>query len=316
VRILITGGFGYIGGRLGQYFHSAGHEILLGTRKAGLAPDWLPQAELRQIEWMENSSLNNVCSDVDVVIHAAGMNAEDCNMDPVGALEFNGLATARLVEAAGRSGVRKFIYLSTAHVYANPLVGVISENQCPSNLHTYATSHLAGENAVLNANLRKEVEGIVLRLSNGFGVPSHKDVNCWMLLVNDLCRQVVTKGTLTLRSSGLQRRDFVTLHDVSHFVAYMIEMNSAVLGNGVFNVGGAWAPRIVDMAELIQARCMAVLGYSPRINREATDSAEKTLDLNYKIDKLLGTGFKLSGSAVEEIDATLLLCRECFGGNK
>jgi UDP-glucose 4-epimerase len=60
---------------------------------------------------------------------------------------------------------------------------------------------------------RGDIEGIVIRVSNSFGAPAHQHANCWMLLVNDLCRQAVSTGQMTLRSSGIRRRDFVTLTD-------------------------------------------------------------------------------------------------------
>lgn len=314
MRILITGGLGLIGGRLGQYLQRAGHQIILGSRNAGDPPDWLSQAEAVQTGWNDSCALEQICNKVDVVIQAAGMNAQDCTADPVVALEFNGLATAHLVAAASRAGVKRFIYLSTAHVYASPLIGTITEDTCPRNLHPYSTSHLAGEHAVLGASQRGEIEGIVLRLSNAFGAPMHKDVNCWMLLVNDLCRQAVTKRSLTLRSAGVQRRDFVTLQDVGRAVSHMLDLSKEQMGDGVFNIGGAWAPRVIDMVELIQERCSALLGFVPALIRPEPEEGEVTLDLEFQIDRLLASGFKLSGNAVTEIDATLLLCREAFGG--
>src|SRR3546814_20189177 len=98
------------------------------------------------------------------------MNAQNCAANPVEALEFNGVATARLVQAAARVGIRRFIYLSTAHVYCAPLTGTITEDTCPRNLHPYATSHLAGENAVLRAVKAGEISGMVLRFLNVLGV--------------------------------------------------------------------------------------------------------------------------------------------------
>ena len=86
------------------------------------------------------------------------MNSQDCANDPVAALEFNGVATTRLVSAALSSGVKKFIYLSTAHIYSSPLVGKISEETYPKNFHPYATSHLAGEMAVLKAYKKKKLK--------------------------------------------------------------------------------------------------------------------------------------------------------------
>lgn len=315
MHILITGG-GLIGGRLGQYLQQIGHQITLGSRNASNPADWLSQAEVIQLGWNDSRALEQICNGVDVVIHAAGINAQDCANDPVAALEFNGLATARLVAAASRVGVKRFIYLSTAHVYASPLIGAITENTCPRNLHPYATSHLAGEHVVLSASQRGLIEGIVLRLSNAFGAPMHKDVNCWMLLVNDLCRQAVTEHSLVLRSAGLQRRDFVTLQDVSRAFSHVLDLDKEQMGDGILNIGGAWGPRVIDMVELIQERCSAVLGFTPDIIHPEPGDTEVTLDLDFRIDKLLNTGFELSGNSAAEIDATLLFCREVFGGDR
>lgn len=314
MRILITGGFGFVGGRLGRHLQQTGHQVILGSRNANSAPDWLPQAEAVQTAWDDGFALEQICTGADVVIQAAGMNAQDCVTDAVAALEINGLATARLIGAASRAGVKRFIYLSTAHVYASPLLGAISEGTCPRNMHPYATSHLAGENAVLSASQRGQIEGIVLRLSNTFGAPAHKDVNCWMLLVNDLCRQAVTARSLTLRSAGLQRHNFVTLHDVTRAILHVIGLRKEEVGDGVFNIGSVRTPRVIDMVESIQARCSAVLGYTPDIIRPKSGDGAVTHDFKYSIDKLIATGFELSDNVAAEIDATLLLCREAFGG--
>ena len=83
----------------------------------------MPQSEVVKLIWDDKDALTEACRNVDTVIHAAGMNAQDCTKDPVAALEFNGVATARLVEATCKAGVNQLIYLSTAHVYSNPLQG-------------------------------------------------------------------------------------------------------------------------------------------------------------------------------------------------
>lgn len=314
MRILITGGFGLVGGRLAQQLQRNGHQLVLGSRNEALPPLWLPEAEVVRCAWNDSSALAEICRGVDVVIHAAGMNAQDSDADPVAALEFNGLATARLCAAAVRSGVKRFIYLSTAHVYASPLVGSFTEASCPRNVHPYATSHLAGENAVLHAGQSREIEAVVLRLTNAFGAPAHKDVNCWTLLVNDLCRQVVTKQRMVLRSTGAQRRDFVALSEVNRAIDHVINLNATQLDDGIFTIGGAWAPRVIEMINLVQARCSAVLGFTPSIIRPDPVENEVSLALDIKVNKLLDTGFIFTESVLTEIDTTLVFCRDAFGG--
>jgi UDP-glucose 4-epimerase len=311
-RILITGGLGYAGGRVAQFL--AGRDdldIVLGSRRECASPSWLPSVRVVCMNWGTQESLLSVCDGVDTVLHLAAMNDSECMLDPVAALEINGVNTARLIEAAKSSGVRRFIYFSTAHIYGSPLVGEIDESTLPCSRHPYASSHRAAEDVVLAAS--SKMASIVLRLSNGFGVPTHAEANCWMLLINDLCRQVVIDRRLTLRSAGLQQRDFVTMHDIARAVAHMLDLHATAIGDGIFNLGGGRARRVLDMAEMIQTRCAQVLGFTPEIVHPAALPEEGTCELKYCIDKLLATGFSLTGDFAAEIDATLLLCQRAFG---
>jgi UDP-glucose 4-epimerase len=313
MRILITGGFGFVGGRLAVHFAQLGHQIILGTRHPLTSTDWLPQAEVAIIAWDDIAALEWASCGVDVIIHAAGMNAQDCATDPLAALAFNGLATARLVAAASQASVKKFIYLSTGHVYASPLVGTITEEICPRNLHPYATSHLAGENAVLSASSRGEFQGIVLRLSNTFGAPMQKDVNCWMLLVNDLCRQAVETRKLVLQTSGLQQRDFIGLTEVCQVTERLVTGYTELKLANIFNVGAGVSQSVLEMALLIQQRCIKVLGFEPELLRKKSESDELYPKLIYRTDHLtsLGITTKSLGN-IAEVDRLLQFCQSTF----
>jgi len=309
--VLITGAFGYLGGRLAQYLASqAGIEILLGARQQTESPSWLPQAKVAQTRWESPASLEENCTGVDAVVHLAGMNAQDCSADPVAALTVNGVATARLVKAAVRCGVKRFIYLSTAHVYGSPLTGVITEATCPANLHPYATSHRAGEDLVLAGQQKGEIASIVVRLSNAFGAPAHKDCNCWMLLVNDLCRQAVTTQKMVLHSSGLQRRDFITLTDACRVITHLLHIPADKIGDGLFNVGGAWSPTILEMTQRVAERIYVATGNRPEILCREDQITEPGELLDYSVKKLTDTGFDLScsGAVDQEIDGLIRFC--------
>ena len=312
-KVLITGGCGYLGGRLAQFLASQeGYEILLGSRRQTQSPSWLPKAKVVETQWDSPQGLEEVCSGVDAIVHLAGMNAQDCAADPVAAMEVNAVATIRMVQAAIRQKVKRFIYMSTVHVYGSPLTGVITEETKPTPVHPYALSHQAGEDAVLASHQSGEIEGIVVRLSNAYGAPADKIANCWMLLVNDLCRQAAISGRLVLRSAGLQKRDFIALQDVARAIKHFIELSIDKIDCGLFNLGGEAPYRIIDLAELIAVRCEAVLGYRPEIERPEPVPDESSPKLNYQIDKLKETGFYLNGDVVSEIDATLRFCQQKF----
>jgi UDP-glucose 4-epimerase len=311
MRILITGGFGFIGGRLAVHLTQAGHQIVLGSRITNKAPAWLPQAEVAQIQWQDAKSLVHTCQGIDLVIHAAGMNAQNCAANPVAALEFNGVATSRLVEAAMRASVPRFIYLSTAHVYDSPLTGTITENTCPRNLHPYATSHLAGEVAVLGANQRGQISGSVLRLSNAFGAPVHSNVNCWMLLINDLCRQAVETHKLVLQTNGLQQRDFISMVDVCRVSEQLVLSKADLPCMGIFNVGAGQSQTVLEMALIIQQRCKQVLGFEPALLRPTNDINEAPPLLHYQTNRLTPIANDTNAS-ITELDSLLRFCHSTF----
>lgn len=311
-KILITGGMGYVGGRVAQMLVARGDlDIVLGSRREHLPPTWLPGVRVVRMHWNNPENLLSVCDGIDTVLHLAAMNDGQCARDPVAALEINGVNSVRLVEAAKNCNVGRFIYLSTAHIYGSPLAGRIDETTLPCSRHPYASSHRAAEDVVLAA--RSQLTSIVLRLSNGFGVPAHADVNCWMLLANDLCRQAVTDHRLVLRSSGLQQRNFVTLYDVARGISHMLDLPSSAIADGLFNFGGGCSLRIVEIAEIVQARCTRVLGFTPEIKCPEPLPGEVGGELEYCIGKLLATGFNPSDNFDEEIDATLRFCHQFFG---
>lgn len=316
-HILVTGGFGYVGGRVAQQLAAQPDtQVLLGTRARQRPPAWLPRATVVTTPWHDMDGLKHACSGVGTILHLAAMNEVDAMRDPVGALEVNAVATSRLLEAAKAEGVERFVYLSTAHVYAMPLVGCIDESTCPRPVHPYATSHRAAEDLVLAAHDTKALVGLVLRLSNSFGAPAHPGVDRWTLLVNDLCRQAAVSGKMVLRSSGLQRRDFVTLRDVARAIAHVIDLPRPEAGNGIFNIGGAWAPTVLEMATLVANRCQATLGFYPEISRPDPANGETSQPLDYRINKIKATGFRLEGDHAAEIDATLMFCCQAFSADK
>ena len=313
MRILITGGFGFIGGRVAAHLAKAGHTIVLGSRRAIGSPSWLPQTEVIQTNWDDVATLERSCKGVDLIIHAAGMNAQDCAADPVAALAFNGVATARLVSAATKAAVQSFIYLSTAHVYSSLLERSISEEDCPQNLHPYATSHLAGEKAVLWLNYGSHTQGIVFRLSNLFGPPMQNDTNCWMLLVHDLCKQAVQTRRMVLHSTGLQHRDFMSMTNFCSVTDKFVSCSGKKRLRGIFNVGSGTSQAVLTISKIIQQRCLVVLGFESELQVKHELASNLFLPFNFQTTRLNELGLNLDFSSNEaEIDKLLLYCQANF----
>lgn len=311
MRILITGAFGYLGGRISSFFSSIpDHEIILASSR-NVKTSYLPKhIKFIQINWEDEQSILNACSNIDIIIHTSGMNAHECSSKPVEALIVNGVYTAKLVKSAISNNVKKIIYFSTAHVYDKPLKGIITENVCPKNKHPYSTSHLAGEDVVIQSHLSGKIQGIVLRLSNCIGAPTDLNSNCWMLLVNDLCKQVIEQKKMKLNTNGEQLRNFITIIDVCRVLRSITELNFKVDDNIIFNIGNK-TMTIIKMAQIIQKRSKLVLGFSPKIEVLDQENIEHE-NFHYMTYRLDAIGFRNFTNYEKEIDDLLIFCKNHF----
>jgi UDP-glucose 4-epimerase len=304
--VLITGGFGFLGGRLGQHL-SNNFSVILASRADHVIPKWLPSSKTLKIDWESEQSLLDACSSVDIIIHAAGLNAQDCDSDPERALLVNGFHTQNLVNAAINQGVKKFFYLSTIHVYSENL-GSISEDSPLLNSHPYATSHVAGENAVLFATSQGFIEGTVVRIANVFGSPVSRGVNCWMLIVNDLCKQSVVNKSLRIHSNIEVARNFITITDFCFAIEFLIANQNI---DKVVNIGSSKSITISEMAKKVQSIYYDILGFKPPI-LSSIKLSKGIEPINLKTNYLNKVNFKLENDFNLEIRKLISFCVKNF----
>jgi len=318
-RVLVTGGLGYLGGRLVAALARTPGTTVVATSRSGAWPaDYPAEARadvaLRPLD-LAAPAPADLCDGVTDVVHLAAANEIVSGRDPERAIDVTVTGTVRVLERAVAAGVRRFVYLSTAHIYGAPLVGHLTEATLPRPGHPYATTHRAAEDFVLAAGDRGALDAVVVRLSNSFGAPAWAGVDRWTLVLNDLCRQAVTARALTLRSAGTQERDFVTLDDATRALVHLLDLPRAALGDGVFNLGGRPAT-ILAMAERVRARAAAVLGFTPPLHVLAPPAsaapAPPAPPLDFDCARLAATGFRWTHDVDAELDATLRLCQRAF----
>jgi len=289
-KLLLTGASGYLGGRLRDYF----------TRQM---PEW------EVVCFSLRNGLAGLPDNLSAIVHAAGLDASACGNDPVLAHKVNVEMTRHLVQAAVEAQVRQFVFLSSVHVYGSPLAGQLDETMAlPHPGHPYATTKKAAEDEVLALQKSNTCQPTVLRLTNAFGSPASYNIKRWELIVNDLCRMAVMDGRLVLRTSGSQRRDFVTVTDVCRAVGHVLENHVG----GLYNLGGEQVLTLREMAELVADRATIVLGFRPEIVALGAENVPDWPNFAVPIDRLKATGFSLLKNVAEEIEQTLLFCRE-FG---
>ena len=295
MRVLVTGGTGYLGGRIVEYLTKKGIYVSVCSRDV----------------FVSDESLDAACHNITAIIHLAAMNAQECAKAPE-ALMVNGLNSLRLLNAAKRMGVSKFIYFSTAHVYGSPLVAELDEKSLPRPMHHYSITHRVAEDYVLEASARGEIFGVVFRLTNAVGSPVSQDANCWMLVVNDLCRQAVVDKKMVLLSDQSVLRDYLPISSVTAAIFFMLGQSIKNNSSGeIYNLSSGATLTLRDITDLIVDRTIEVLGFRPEVDfsskRERENGGvEQFVVLN---SKLKVAGFNIETDIENEIDQLLLNCR-------
>ncbi len=305
MKIIITGGLGYLGGRLADLLIKNNHDIILLTRQKKVNSKLKGKAKIILVDWNSLQKIESNFKNVDCIIHAASMNATDCEKDPIFAEKFNTEATESLIQLSIKHGIKKFIYISTAHVYSNFLKGEISEDSPTLNTHPYALTKQKAEAHVLNYSSKKLINGLVLRLSNAFGPPVDINTNCWSLVLNDVAKQLVTNNKSIINSSGRQRRDFITMTDACRAILHLLHKDD--LKYFIYNIGGEWSPQIKEIIIILVKRYEFLFNIKP--DMIFLDSIiENFAPLKYNIERLKLTGFKPQSdkySITQEIDNLL-----------
>lgn len=297
--VVVTGSSGYVGGRL---VGALGEHELRGIPLTRRPRPWLPNA-VSGVDLLADD-LRPHLDGADAVVHLAGHNETIAARDPRRAIHESLTMTEQVVEAAEAAGVERLVFVSTVHVYgrANRPGSSVSEAVPPEPESAYAISRLCCEHVVRAAPL----DTVVLRLSNAVGAPIHEDVDRWTLLASDLVRSAVTSGRMTLRTPGLQWRDFVDLGYVCDVIA------RAVAGGvepGTYNLASGRSHTVRDLARLIHVAVSDIVGRDVQLDAPPTED-EPTAAPMVSVDRLRSQGIGAPPPVEHSIEELVRFCMQ------
>jgi hypothetical protein len=111
-------------------------------------------------------------------------------------------------------------------------------------------------------------------------------------------------------------RNFITLTDLCAALRHLQHLPATSLGNGIFNVGSQKSVSVLEMAQLIVARCKQVLGFAPELTLGPPPAQQVKMDpLSFDCSKISTTGFSAVTPASVEIDGLLTMCQQVFGAH-
>ena len=305
MRILVTGGAGYIGSTLTRQLLQEGYRVTVfdNLQFGGEAIiDLLRKRNFRLVhgDIRNKKQVQLVLRDIDCIVHLAALVGEPaCNVNPKATDEINYQGTKILCDFAKRSGVKRLIHISTCSNYG------ISDTNNPATedapLHPtslYARTKIASEEYVIK-QADKNFPVCILRLATVYGISPRMRFD---LLVNETTRDAfLTKKVVLYQPQAF--RPFIHVSDVSKAIITCIHASKNSISGEIFNVAhNNYQKR--DIVKLIQK-------YIPECKEKIMDKANDKRDYNVsfeKIKKKLGFKAKVDlRSGIKEILTCLKL---------
>jgi UDP-glucose 4-epimerase len=264
MRVLVTGGLGYLGRAVAAELAHAGHSVDVLTRDASGAtpPD---QVRVVEADIRDRQRIAQVLSEggYDGVCHLAALTrARDSINDPVSYYDVNVGGTVNLLAAL--PGGTRFVLASTSLVYGSQRTGVLGEDLPTRPENPYGGSKVAAEQLVIACTASGAVSGTILRCFNVAGaVDGYPDADRTRLIPNVLRAARGDTPHVSVNGDGSAVREYTHVRDAGSAFRLALETTAP----GVYNVGtgrGVAVRDVIAIAEQITGRLVPVAHQPPR----------------------------------------------------
>lgn len=293
MKILVTGGAGFIASHVVDRFIAEGHEVVVVDNLAtGFRENVNPKARFYELD-IRDPKIEQVFRDEkpDVVDHhAAQMDVRRSVREPLYDAEVNVLGTLRLIELSREVGVKRWIYISTGGaVYGEPKSMPVREDHPIEPLSPYGATKHTPEHYLFIYRALHGLQSVVLRYANIYGPRQSPHGEAGVIAI--FSERMLMGQPCTLFGDGSKTRDYVFIEDVVRANVAALERGDG----GVFNIGtgrptsdfeifdlvrsalgkpelepiyGEKRPGEIDHIYLANDRAREGLGWSPQVSLE------------------------------------------------
>jgi len=293
MRLLVTGGCGYIGSALLSQLvddDRVEHVTVLDSLAAG-TPRNLMGLDLRTTNRLafhrgdvrEYGDVEKAMRDVDTVIHLAAITGADSTherREETFAVNYDG--TENVIRAAGKLDVDNVVFASSCNLYGRASSTDIDETTDPDPLNPYAEAKFDAETRVCKAQSEYGFDATALRMSTNYGYSSGVRFN---LVVNHFVFRALTDRALTVYGDGSNWRPFIHVADAARAYKHAA-LNPEAWPRDIYNVGSNDQNyQIKTIAEIVNDE----LNHNLKITYLRDEHPGPSYHVNF--DKLTETGF-------------------------
>jgi len=282
MKILITGGAGFIGSHLTSYLVSQGNEVVVLDnllRGNKIEPEVFSKIKFIQGDVKDAQLVNELAKDCHHIYHLAAILGVDIVADnPVETMDTEVIGTRNVVQAALSNNVKKVIYASTSGVYGHTAIEKsVDEDLMIDPRTSYAMAKRYNEIYLKAVYEEKGLESVSLRFFNVYGPRQDQ-----RMVIPRFYEQAKKNEPITVFGSGKQTRDFT---DVFETVKAAVLLAEKAKGSEIYNIANETEMTIYELACYIKE----ITGSSSEI--KLVESPKNRYD--YEVERRVGSSDKL-----------------------
>ena len=251
MKILVTGGAGFIGKHLIKFLIEKGSEVTIfdnffNSEKNSVAALVNIGAKIIEGDITKLEDITNATEKHDIVIHlAAKISVEESIKNPSETFYINVDGTRNVLVACEKNHVKKLIVASSAAVYGESLSGIkLTEDSKTDPISPYGESKVMMEHEIREFITKHNMNCIILRFFNIYGVGQSLE---YAGVITKFMKRIAMNKPLEIFGDGMQTRDFVSINDVINSIYGAIENGK----NGTYNIASGKTVTIKELAEFM-----------------------------------------------------------------
>jgi UDP-glucose 4-epimerase len=302
MKILVTGGTGFIGSHIVEYFNGKASVSVFDNLATGKRENITGfKCEFIEGDICDRAALRSAMKNVDYVFHtAAKISVIESMEKPIDYVKVNTEGTLIVLEEAAAARVKKLCFCTSAAVYGENPESPKTENMPPDPLSPYAITKLDGEYYCAMFAREKRLNAVSLRYFNVFG-PRQDPNSPYAAAIPIFVSRAIKNESINIYGDGEQTRDFIYVKDVVAANVFMSQSPAA----GVFNVAYGQKTSINKLVK----RIIAQTSSKSRIEYKTERPGEIKHSLA-SIDKLIACGFKPSSNFDAGLNDTIDFFKE------